>query len=555
MSSYRSQESLTPLKMSMSNSVVSKRGWFLGAILSLTLVCPPASAQLPLPQSPDLPVNVVNEPLPQPVEDVVESSPVGPVRDEVRRIVGDTAGGGPMGGPTGGPTNGPANAAAQPQSPAATPSGGGESTTGKSRANRQRRTGSRAAPLGRTRAATRARARVRTGDAPAADSRRAAKRRAPKAAADTGAQNPVVRTIEKIVAVVPTVVWIALGVLLALSAALGARTFVERRRAGELDRDRQRLIRDISALERALLPAVPEMLGALAVSVAHRASEGPAAGGDFYDVFELPGERVAILVGDISGHGPEALERTNSVRACVRERLEAGLSPRAALECAGRSTWLESDAKFATAVVAVHDPADGTLTYATAGHPAPIVVGRGAHEPIITGSSPPIGTGLRTGLRETRIPMPAGTAACLFTDGLLEARVSDDLMGREELTRFVDELGPEQYADSLLAQVIAVADKVPDDMAVCVLRPVADAETAGQRMETLMVDSEDIALGLAARFLEACEVPEYQVETCREALSAATAASGGAVLEVTIDESGPHVRVTRADAAYGPATI
>ena len=544
--------------MPMSNSVVSKRGWLLGAILSLTLVCPPASAQLPLPQSPDLPVDVANEPLPQPVEDVVESSPVGPVRDEVRRIVGETTGGGPTGGgPTGGPTSGPAsgpaNAAAQPQSPAATPSAGGESTTGKSRANRQRRSGSRDAPARRTRAA--APARARAGDSPVADSRRAAKRRAPKAVPDKGAQNPVVRTIEKIVAVVPTVVWIALGVLLALSTALGVRTFVERRRARELDRDRQRLIRDISALERALLPAVPEMLGALAVSVAHRASEGPAAGGDFYDVFELPGERVAILVGDISGHGPEALERTNSVRACVRERLEAGLSPRAALECAGRSPWLESDAKFATAVVAVHDPADGTLTYATAGHPAPIVVGRGAHEPIITGSSPPIGTGLRTGLRETRIPIPAGTAACLFTDGLLEARVSDDLMGREELTRFVDELGPEQYADSLLAQVIAVADEVPDDMAVCVLRPVADAETAGQRMETLMVDSEDIELGLAERFLEACEVPAYQVETCREALSAATAASGGAVLEVTIDESGPHVCVTRAEPAYGPATI
>ncbi len=355
----------------------------------------------------------------------------------------------------------------------------------------------------------------------------------------------MVRTIEKIVAVVPTVVWIALGVLLTLSMILGARTFIERRRARELDRDRQRLMRDVNALERALLPGVPEILGALAVSVAHRASEGPAAGGDFYDAFELAGGQVAILVGDVSGHGPDALERTNSVRTVLHDRLEGGLSPRAALECAGRSTGLESSAKFATAVVAVHDPASATLTYATAGHPPPIIVGREVHEPITTASSPPLGTGLRTGLRESRIPLPEGTIACLFTDGLLEARVSDDLMGREELTRFVEELGPEQYADSLLAQVIAVADKVPDDMAVFVLRPVAGAEAAGPRMETLIVDSEDITLGVTERFLEACGVPAYQVETSREALSAATAAAGSAVLEVTIDGSEPQVRVTR----------
>jgi hypothetical protein len=119
----------------------------------------------------------------------------------------------------------------------------------------------------------------------------------------------------------------------------------------------------------------------------------------------------------------------------------------------------------------------------------------------------------------------------------------------------VDELGPEQFADSLLAQVLAVADEAPDDMAVCVLRPVGGAEIVGPRIETLVLDSEDIALGVAERFLEACHMPEYQVATVLEALSFAVAAAGGAVLEVTIDSTGPQVRVTRADAAYGRATI
>jgi serine phosphatase RsbU (regulator of sigma subunit) len=363
-----------------------------------------------------------------------------------------------------------------------------------------------------------------------------------------------VRSIQKIVAIVPTAVWIALGVLLVLAAVLGGRAFAERRRARALEEDRQRLQRDVGALERALLPAVPEVLGALAASVAHRASEGPAAGGDFYDAFELAGGRVAVLVGDVSGHGPDALERTNGLRAALRERLETGLSPRAALASVGRSTLLERSGHFATAVVAVHDPADGTLTYAAAGHPPPIIAGRGAHEPITTASSPPIGAGLRTGLRETRVPLPSETVACLFTDGLLEARVGDDLMGREELTRFVAELGPEQYADSLLAQVIAVADEAPDDMAVFVLRPVTGAETVVPRVETLVLDSEDIADGVAERFLEACRVPEYQRATTLEALSAA-AEAGGAVLDVTIDDAGPQVRVTRTGAGYRAAAI
>ena len=125
-------------------------------------------------------------------------------------------------------------------------------------------------PAGRSRDATT----TREGRGPAGNRGRAAQRRDQKAAGEDS-QSPVVRTIEKIVAVVPTVVWIALGVLLTLSMILGARTFIERRRACELDRDRQRLMRDVNALERALLPGVPEILGALAVSVAHRASEGP----------------------------------------------------------------------------------------------------------------------------------------------------------------------------------------------------------------------------------------------------------------------------------------
>jgi hypothetical protein len=544
------------------------------ATFASAIASPSAFAQLPqLPQVkalsevtqvPKVVQDVVNAPLPDPVENVVSESPVAPVREEVRRVLGGSgdSGGGPSGGgPSSGSPSGSAGAGssaapptntADPRSPASGRDGGRrESSPNKSRSKSQRRASSRTGAALRSPDATPGRDVASTRSA---RSRARAQRNGNKAAPEDK-RNPVVRTIVKAVEVVPTALWVALGALLALALAVSARAFVERRRAREADRDRQRLMRDVGMLERALVPAVPEVLGALAISVAHRASEGPAAGGDFYDAFELSGGRVALLVGDISGHGPDALERTNTLRTALRACLEAGLAPRAALEAVSRRSGIEPSGRFATVAVAVHDPADGTLTYATAGHPPPILAGPGAHEPLTTASSPPLGAGLRTGLRETTVPLPSETVACFFTDGLLEARMSGDLIGREELARFVAELGPEQYADSLLAQVIAVADSTPDDMAVCVVRPVGGAEIRAPRLETLELDAEDITLGLADRFLEDCEVPAYQATTAIEALSATAASCGTAVLEVTIDETGPRVRVTRPEAAPGAEAL
>jgi serine phosphatase RsbU (regulator of sigma subunit) len=222
----------------------------------------------------------------------------------------------------------------------------------------------------------------------------------------------VIRTIEKVVQAVPTFIWVALGVLSLLAVGLAARTWVERRNARALARDRDQLIGDVAALERALLPAIPDRMGGAAISVAYRSSEGPAAGGDFYDAFELPGGRVAVIVGDISGHGPDALEGTNSVRAQLHALLETGMTPRAAIALVGERSPVQLAGRFSTVVVGVHDPAAGTLTYATAGHAPPVIVCDDADELLSAGGSPPIGVELRTGLRETTVALPAGCTCC-----------------------------------------------------------------------------------------------------------------------------------------------
>jgi hypothetical protein len=554
------------------------------ALGSLAVGSPTAAAQLPNVQLPLkdsavrelVPGDVVeetagealNQELPGPVEQVVEESPVGPVRDEVRRIVNettDTVGGGPGGGGSGG--SGSAGGTGSGASNGSPGSGTGAATggttgtaNGGSPTSTPRTGGGRRDARGNRRAETRARGGAGGGALPRVTPGRGAGATTPDASREDARRRDgegkaddrpgaAIRTIETIVQAVPTFIWIALGVLFALALGLGARTFVERRRARALARDREQLMHDVQVLERALLPLVPERVGALATSVAYRPSDGPAAGGDFYDAFELTDGRAAFLVGDVSGHGPDALEATNMVRSQLHALLDSGMSPRAAIAAVGERAPVQLAGRFTTVVVAVHDPAAGTLTYATAGHPPPIVVGPAAEELLSAGASPPIGVGLRTGVRETTLALPSGSLACLYTDGLAEAKTAGRLMGRARLTELVDALEPGEQAGALLERVVDAADETPDDMAVFLLRPVSGAEVLSPRVEVLELDAEDVESDFAERLLDACDVPADELALTAEQARATVESHGRAVLEVTIANGLGRARVS----ASGPA--
>jgi hypothetical protein len=344
--------------------------------------------------------------------------------------------------------------------------------------------------------------------------------------------NVVTNTVERLVEVVPDELKAALAALAALSVMLGIGYLLAALRARRLARQRRELLQEVGLLQTALLPPVPDKVGALLTSVAYRPADGPGAGGDFYDVLPLTGGRVGFILGDVSGHGRGALARTAFMRYTLRAYLEAGLEPRVALQVAGRVIDDNLGGDFATVLLAVHDPDTGSLTYASAGHPAPLVAGPHPHEPITAASSPPIGVGVRTGLRQTTVPLVPGATAALFTDGLLEARTEDGILGRERLAELLAGLGEGATARQLIERVAAEANVRSDDMAAVVVSPTAGVTTGLFRTEQLELSTRELEGPIARRFLEACGLSEQEIEDAERDAQLLAERFGGVVLHV-----------------------
>ena len=97
----------------------------------------------------------------------------------------------------------------------------------------------------------------------------------------------------------------------------------------------------------------------------------------------------------------------------------------------------------------MHDPASGRFTYASAGHPPPIVAGCAEpYEPVTACSAPPIGIGEPTGFRQSTFTLTAGARACLYTDGVTEARANGRLLGVAPLERALEALPPDADAEA-----------------------------------------------------------------------------------------------------------
>jgi hypothetical protein len=160
---------------------------------------------------------------------------------------------------------------------------------------------------------------------------------------------------------------------------------------------------------------------------------------------------------------------------------------------------------------------------------------------VTAGSSPPIGVGVPTGLRQTTVPLVSGSVACLFTDGLMEARSEGGILGRDRLERMLAEMGDEATARGLIDRVARDARVLSDDIAAVVVSPVDGVTSAARRTEQIELTARELDGPIAGRFLGACGFSDREVASAIARARALTG-SDGAVLHVVFGER-PQVEV------------
>jgi hypothetical protein len=332
-------------------------------------------------------------------------------------------------------------------------------------------------------------------------------------------------------------------VFAAIGVAMSVRSAMRARRNRLLRRERGELREDVGALQSALLPAIPARIGDNDLCVAYRPAAGPAAGGDFHDVLALADGRIGIVVGDVCGHGREALANTALVHYTVRAYLEAGLEPREALRLANGALSDKLGDTFVTVLAAIYDPAASTLDYASAGHPTPLIAGEGDRA-VAAMTPPPIGVGLHTGLRQTRISVRPGSRIWFFTDGLVEARDADgEMFGREGLAAV---LAGDGAADpEALLGAVAEPDGARDDLTAFLLVP-GGADGDGSIEEEIDVDLELAGSEGLPRFLAACGLDPGEAERAVDATKRRLRLAGSARIRARRAALGPRWEISGA---------
>ena len=152
--------------------------------------------------------------------------------------------------------------------------------------------------------------------------------------------------------------------------------------------------------------------------------DGLDVGGDWYDAFVLDDDRIALVVGDVVGRGLHAAAAMGQLRSAVRALAMADSGPAELLERLDRFVEGVAAANTATMVYAEVDLRDGSVVFACAGHPPPVLVdGPGRSALLWEGRSAPLGVQLGIGPRpEATITLTAGSRLVLYTDGLVERR-------------------------------------------------------------------------------------------------------------------------------------
>lgn len=214
------------------------------------------------------------------------------------------------------------------------------------------------------------------------------------------------------------------------------------------------------SLQRSVVLDRPPAVPGLEIAARYQPASSYQLGGDWWDVVELDDDRVALVVGDVAGHGVAAASAMTQVRTALRAYLFEGHAPGTCLDQLDRLMAGLIDQRVATAAVAVWDRGTGRIEIANAGHPSPLMVVSGGATELDVPIRPLLGIGAGTA-ESLSVDLEPGSTLVLYTDGLTERRGSDlrDRTDRlVELAGLGDLTDLDRWVDDLLAEHADVSD-------------------------------------------------------------------------------------------------
>jgi serine phosphatase RsbU (regulator of sigma subunit) len=199
-------------------------------------------------------------------------------------------------------------------------------------------------------------------------------------------------------------------------------------------------------LQRALMPPDVRLLLAPGADIAARcrpARAGFLVAGDWYDALALPGGDLLFVVGDIAGHGLEAVSGMIAARHALRGLAATGAEPAELIAALNRCACLFADGVTGTVICGRYSPGDRVLRWARAGH-LPLVLVRGE-----TALLPPLPEGMLLGVhpecvyRQHELQLEPADTLLLFTDGMIERRAGSISDALAEFAAAAGPVGPD----------------------------------------------------------------------------------------------------------------
>jgi PAS domain S-box-containing protein len=281
---------------------------------------------------------------------------------------------------------------------------------------------------------------------------------------------------------------------------LGRRAGVAVLRASEFEREH----RVAQSFQEASLPAdLPTLQGATFDAVYVPANDEAQVGGDWYDAVRLTDGRVVVSIGDVAGNGLRAAVTMGNMRQIIRGIAQVHANPALMLDAADRALRLEHPDRFVTAFVGVFDPVTSSFSYASAGHPPPMVRSPDGTVELLSDGGLPLG--LRQGAKQSgdTVYLHPGAALVFYTDGLTEA-LRRPLDGEERVREILHDgaILKVPHPAHALRDAVFAGEPPKDDVAILVMKIATEdsgCAGGGETIQRWYFDANDAAAAQAAR--------------------------------------------------------